>query len=163
MKTFIIAAITADGFIARADNELVSWTSKADKAFFRDTTKRAGTMIMGSRTFETIGKALPGRRTIVMSRTKKFNGVETTNESPKELVARLQKEGVHELAICGGSAIYTSFMKEGLVDTVYLTVEGMFFGSGVHLFKEKIEAKMELRTVTNIGEGSVVLEYSVIR
>src|SRR6185369_8098656 len=97
MKVFLIAAMTADGFIARNEAELVSWTSKSDKKFFRETTKRAGVIVMGSKTYATIGKALPERRNIVMSRTQKFEGVETTTESPKELVARLTKEGVAEL------------------------------------------------------------------
>lgn len=71
MHTFIIAAITIDGFIAsREDQVSTDWTSKADKQFFRDRTKEAGVMVMGRKTFETIGRALPGRETIVMSRQK---------------------------------------------------------------------------------------------
>lgn len=166
MKTFIIAATTADGYIARTGTELVSWTSRADKNFFKEMTKKAGVIVMGSNTYETIGKPLPDRRNIVLSRSKTsadFPGAEVTSETPTELVARLTKEGVKELAVCGGSSVYASFMKAGLVDTLYLTLEPIVFGKGVPLFSESVETKLELKQVHNIGEGSVVLEYSVVR
>ncbi|MBX4209187.1 dihydrofolate reductase family protein [Candidatus Parcubacteria bacterium] len=163
MKIFIIAAVTADGFIAKNENHAASWTSKADKNFFKETTKRAGVIVMGSRTYETIGKPLPGRRNIVLSRTKKFEGVEVSAESPTELASRLEKEGVKEIAICGGASVYTEFMKAGLVDALYLTVEPILFGAGMTMFREPIDAKLELKEARPIGDGAVVLEYIVIR
>ena len=166
MKTFIIAALTADGFIAKDHNHATTWTSKADKNFFKETTKRAGVVVMGSRTFETIGRALPERRNIVLSRTKKFggtHGIEVSAESPRELVFRLGREGVRELAICGGADVYTSFMKEGLVDTLYITVEPVLFGRGLPLLSDSFETKLELREARPMGGGAVLLEYAVIR
>lgn len=166
MKIFIIAAVTLDGFISRNDSEPAMWTSKADKEFFKAATKKAGVIVMGSKTFETIGRALPGRRNIVLSRTKRFDdipGIESSEESPTELVSRLEQEGVTELAVCGGSHIYTSFMKAGLVDTIYVTVEAIAFGSGITLFNEPIDAKLALRETRSLGDGAVLLEYSVIK
>ncbi len=166
MKTFIIAALTADGFIAKGHDHVTTWTSKADKIFFKETTQRAGVMVMGSKTFETIGRALPGRRNIVLSGTKKFGGIygiETSAESPRELVERLRREGVQELAICGGAGVYTSFMKEGLIDTLYITVEPILFGRGLCLFNENLEVKLELKETRPIGDGAVLLEYTVIK
>ncbi len=166
MKTFIIAALTADGLLAKGHDHVTTWTSKADKNFFKEKTKEAGVIVMGSKTFETIGRALPGRRNIVLSRTKKFddvNGLETSSESPRELVTRLEKEGVRELAICGGAGIYTSFMKENLVDTLYITVEPILFGQGLSLFNESFETKLKLKESRPIGDGAVVLEYEVIK
>jgi dihydrofolate reductase len=165
MKIFCIAAITADGFIARDDRQAAMWTSKADKTFFREMTKKAGVIVMGSKTFETIGSALPDRRNIILSRTKTYDvaGVETSSESPTDLVARLEKEGVKELAICGGSAIYTAFLKAGLVSTLYITVESLLFGSGVTLFNENLDMKIALKEARPIGDGAVVLQYDVIQ
>lgn len=163
MKKFIIAAQTLDGFIAKDSNQFVDWTSPADKKHFREITKRAGIMVMGSRTYETIGKPLPGRRTIVMSRTKKYEGVETTNETPEEIVKRLEKEGAQELAICGGQAIYTAFMEADLVDTIYITIEPLFFGNGVPLFSRSFDKKLKLVESKAVDNGPVMLEYEVIR
>jgi dihydrofolate reductase len=58
MKTVIVAAITADGFIGRTSDHLADWTGKADKKLFVQVTKEAGAMVMGSRTFATIGGPL---------------------------------------------------------------------------------------------------------
>jgi dihydrofolate reductase len=56
MKTFIIAALTADGFIAKGSDHLsVEWTSKEDRKFFSDRTKKAGVVVMGLNTYKTIG------------------------------------------------------------------------------------------------------------
>ena len=164
MKVFIIAAQTIDGFIARkSDENSLSWTSKSDKKHFISKTKEAGVCIMGRNTFNTINKALPGRRTIVMSRSEdiKILGVETTKETPKELLTRLESEGVKEVAITGGSSIYTSFIKESLVDKIYLTIEGQIFGDGIKLFNEPHDQNLKLVSSTKIGENTVLLEYDI--
>lgn len=163
MKIFLIAAVTADGFIAKNESHAATWTSKADKAFFKEATKRAGCVVMGSKTYETINRPLPDRRTIVLSRSKTYEGVETSTESPTDLVSRLEREGVRELAICGGSHIYSSFMKADLVNTAYITVEPLFFGQGVSLFSEVIDARLELKEARPLDGGAVLLEYSVIK
>ena len=163
MHVFIIAAITADGKIAKRNDELADWTSKEDKDFFRARTKEAGVMVMGSTTFETIGKPLPGRRTIVLSRSKTYEGVEVTSESPKEIVERLTKEGVRELAICGGSRVYGMFMAAGVVTTLYLTLEPKVFGDGVPLFGEALDVQLSLKNVSKLNDASVLLEYAIIR
>lgn len=166
MKTFIIAAQTLDGFIARksADNSF-DWTSKEDKDFFISKTKEAGVVVMGRNTFETIGKPLAGRRTIVMSRSEKVevDGVESTDEAPEGLCARLEKEGVNEVAIAGGASIYTAFLKAGLVDKIFLTIESHVFGDGIKLFNEIHDKKLELISNTKLGENTLLLEYSIIK
>ena len=97
MKIILIAAISADGKIAQSANQSsLDWTSKEDTAFFVAKTKEAGVVVMGSRTFETIGKPLKGRRLIVLSEqggkggevdeVDKVAQVEFRNQNPKELV-----------------------------------------------------------------------------
>ncbi len=68
MKVILIMAMTLDGKIARHSLEPVDWTGKADKRKFVEITKQAGAVIMGSATFDTIGKVLKGRKNIVMTR-----------------------------------------------------------------------------------------------
>jgi len=165
INVFIIAALTADGCIAR-DNSAPStvWTSKVDKKRFSELSKRAGVVVMGSVTYETIGKPLPGRLNIVYVPPggKTYEGVETTSKPPAELIADLEKRGVKEVAICGGSTIYTMFMKSGLVTSLYLTIEPVIFGSGVRLFKESIDAKLELVSSEKI-DNSTLVEYRVLK
>jgi dihydrofolate reductase len=165
IKTFIIAALSADGFIAKDQSEpSTRWTSKEDTGHFIDRTKKAGVVILGSKTFETFGaRPLKERRTIVYSRNKKYKSVETTDEPPKELLKRLEKEGVSEVAIAGGSSIYTMFAENQAVDKLILTVEGVVFGSGIPLFNKKLDIKIRLIDHKKIGPNTVVLEYNVVK
>lgn len=164
MKIFIIAAISADGFIARSSTELADWTSAEDKKLFVKLTNEAGVMVMGATTLATIGRALPGRRTIVYT-TKPdsigIQGVEPTAEAPEALVQRLSQEGVQAVAICGGRSIYSLFMKSGLVDELYLTIEPHLFGGGIPLFSEPLDASLQLLESTNLSPDVLLLHYAV--
>jgi dihydrofolate reductase len=164
MKVFLVAAITADGFIGRNAGHLADWTSREDKKLFVRLTKQAGTMVMGSKTFATIGRALPGRKTIVYTtRPDEFSvdGVEATDESPVELVARLENDGVKALAVCGGASIYALFMDAGVVDELYLTIEPLLFGTGVPLFSSELDCKLSLLDLEKLNEHSILLHYAV--
>jgi dihydrofolate reductase len=165
MRAFIIAALSADGFIAKDSTEpSTKWTSEEDTRHFIEQTKKAGAIVMGSKTFETFGaKPLPGRRNIIYSQTKKYEGVETINESPEALLARLKEEGVEEVAICGGAAIYTLFAEAGVVDKLILTVESVVFGKGISLFNKKLDLDINLASHNKIGPNTIVLEYNVTR
>lgn len=163
IKAFIIAAVTADGFIARGTNEAsLSWTSKEDKKHFIELSKRAGVVVMGSTTFQTFPKPLKDRLNIVYTRSKTFDGVETTSLPPQELLAQLEQRGYKEVAICGGSEIYSMFMNAGVIDTIYLTVEPTFFGKGITLFNSKNDKKLQLVSSTTHVTGTQFLEYKVI-
>ncbi len=163
ITVFIIAALTADGFIGKNSAHLADWTSKEDKKFFIEMTKKAGVVVMGSRTFETIGKPLPGRLNIVYSRDKRYEGAESTQKSPPELLEELRGRGYTRVAICGGATIYTMFMDANVVDKLYLTIEPVIFGSGIHLFNKEMEKKLQFVSSQNLSEQVVLLEYNVIR
>ncbi len=62
MEVILLMAMTLDGKIARTRSELVNWTGKKDKQYFVKVTRNAGVVIMGSKTFDTIGYPLPGRK-----------------------------------------------------------------------------------------------------
>jgi dihydrofolate reductase len=173
VNVFLIAAVSVDGKIApEASTNSGTWTSGADKQFFSERTKKARVMVMGSNTFATIGRPMKDRLTIVMSSKPKpaeyqqFNDsqVRYTSQSPEEIVAQLESEGFIELALCGGSNVYSQFMTRGLVSTLYITIEPIVFGQGIPLFKESdINQKLTLKEVTKIGPDTVLLEYSVIQ
>jgi dihydrofolate reductase len=162
IKVFIIAAVSADGFIAKDSQHAAMWTSKADKKRFIELTKHAGVVVMGSATYKTMGRPLKERVNIVYSKSQTFEGAEVTQKSPLELIGELESRGFKEVAICGGSQIYTMFMKAGLVDTIYLTLEPIIFGKGMTLFNEDLKYHLKLQSaVTSESSGSVLLEYKV--
>ena len=164
MKVFLIAAVSADGYIARNTLELANWTSSADKKLFVELTKKAGIMVMGATTLATIGRALPGRRTIVYTRHPEqiaIKDVEPTAEDPSILLKRLEKEGATEIAICGGQSIYTLFMQTGLVNEIYLTIEPIVFGQGITLFSAPLQSNLQLIESKLLAPDVQLLHYSV--
>lgn len=161
MKTFIIAAMTADGYIAKDDKHPAFWTSKEDKKRFVELTKRAGVVVMGSKTFQTLPRPLKERVNIVYSRNKRYEGAETMGLGPRELLNELEKRGHKEVAICGGSEIYTLFMKAKVVDRLFLTIEPILFGNGIRLFKEDMLFHLTLVSSTQAENGALLLEYAV--
>ncbi len=110
----IVAAVAENGVIGR-DNKLI-WRLKGDLRRFRDLTL-GKPMIMGRKTFESIGKALPGRRTIVLTRDRSFvaAGIEVWH-GWDEAVARAEalagEMGATEIAVVGGSEVYALALPE---------------------------------------------------
>lgn len=163
IKAFIIAAVTADGYIAKdAQHSSFHWNSKEDKKRFIEITKRAGVIIMGSNTYKTLPKALSERVNIVYSRSgKTFEGAEVTSKEPTELLKDLEARGFKEVAICGGSQIYTMFMKSKVVDRIYLSIEPIIFGKGVRLFDEDMLYHLKLENSMQAENGTLLLDYKV--
>jgi dihydrofolate reductase len=170
MNCFLIAALTTDGFIGRkSDDRSFNWTSTADKEFYVDQIKSADVIVMGSKTFETFRKHPRDSRWEVYTKypqkfvNKKPEIIQAsgTDESPKELLDRLEKEGVNNVVIAGGSSIYTMFMQAGVVDKLYLTVEPILFGDGVKLFNQDLDIKLKLESTKQLSEQTILLEYLV--
>ncbi len=163
MNVFIIAAQTVNGFIEQDDNHAASWTSKEDKRRFVELTKKAGVIVMGSKTANTLPFPLKDRLNIVYSRNPdlKREGFEYTQKSPQDLIEELSSRGYSEVAICGGTSIYTLFMKSGLVSKLYLTIEPISFGTGLPLFYEDFSSRLKL-IKTETVEGTVFNEYEVL-
>lgn len=167
MYTFLIAATSLDGFIAEKTDQIsTAWTSKEDKKFFSERTKQAGVIVMGSSTYKTIGRPLPGRLNVVYSKKSNYEFANekegfVTGLDPKELLQKLEREGYQEVAICGGAEIYSMFMSAGLIDTLYITVEPVIFGEGIKLFNPQIKNTLQLVKVDKMGESGVLLEYTV--
>jgi len=169
MKTFLIAALSADGFIAKdSAHSPLTWRSQGDRKFFIERTKQAGLAIMGLNTAKASKKPLPGRRNIIyadskdqLSHWKEYEEWEITQDDPKELLFHLKKEGHKEVAICGGATIYTMFMEQNLVDKLYLSIEPVLFGKGITLFNKELNQKLELVSNKKLGEHTILLEYNV--
>ncbi len=107
MRVSLIAAVARNGVIGRDGG--IPWRLPADLGYFKRTTM-GHTLVMGRRTFESSG-ALPGRRTIVLTRQRAWRppgdpaGVETA-ASLDEALERAAELGEDEVFICGGEEIY---------------------------------------------------------
>jgi dihydrofolate reductase len=115
----IIAAAAENDVIGRSDGT-IPWRIKTDSRFFKNTTM-GHPMIMGRKTFETFGKPLPGRTSIVLTRDTSYvaDGAVVVNTRQAALDAAAVTPGADEIFIIGGAEIYELFLPDA--DRVYLT------------------------------------------
>ena len=121
MRTSLIVAAAENGTIGQ--NGRIPWHVSADLRYFRQVTMGAP-VIMGRKTYESIGFALPGRSNIVVTRNKTFQapGVDVVlnlEDALRKARAILEKEGGEELFVIGGAEIYAQAMR--MADRIYLT------------------------------------------
>jgi dihydrofolate reductase len=122
VEIVLIAALAENGVIGR-DNKL-PWRIKSDMQYFRSLTM-GKPVVMGRKTFQSIGKPLKGRTNIVVSRDPNFAG-EAILVAP-DIARALQaaqgdalRRGCHSIAIIGGTEIFRQTMP--LADRLALTL-----------------------------------------
>lgn len=165
MKVILIMAQTMDGIISRSSDEFIDWTGSADKKMFMQITKEAGVVIMGSKTFDTIGKPLPGRKNIVLtrnsSRKSNFDNLVYTKKDPQTLLNDLNAEGFNKAAVIGGSQINSLFAERNLIDEIIMTVAPKIFGVGLSLFNISLDMNLKLLTTEVLEENYILMHYAV--
>ena len=111
----IIAAIGKNNELGK--NNTLIWSMPADMKFFRDTT-RGHTVIMGRKTFESIGKPFPNRNYIVITRDKNYkkDGIEIVNSLNEAINLTIPNE---EVFVIGGGEIYKQAIE--IADKLYIT------------------------------------------
>jgi len=111
----IIAAVADNGVIGKGDG--LPWHLPADLKHFKQTT-RGHTVIMGRKTFDTVGHPLPDRRNIVLSRNAKAKcpGAEVVSSMDSALALA---HDATEVFILGGAEIYRLALPR--VDRMVLT------------------------------------------
>ena len=123
-------------------------------------------MIMGSKTYDTIGRPLPGRKNIVMtrdpSRASEWDNLEFTQASPREILSRLEGEGYAEVILAGGALVNSLFAEAGLIDEIIVTISPKIFGYGISLFTEEIAMELALVEMKQIDPNLVCLTYRVL-
>jgi dihydrofolate reductase len=111
----IIVATDEENGIGK-DNQLM-WHLPKDLKFFKNTTS-GHPVIMGRKTYDSVGRPLPNRRNIIITRQKdlKIDGVEVFNEFEKAVKACADED---EVFIVGGGEIYKQALP--FTDKIYLT------------------------------------------
>ena len=123
----LIAAVAENGVIGK-DNQL-PWHLPADLQYFKKTTI-GHPIIMGRKNFESIGRMLPGRTNIVLTRNPDFaaeNAELRIANSLKEAFDIAQKTGTAECFVIGGAEIYKEalpFCQKLYITRVRKTFEG---------------------------------------
>lgn len=122
MTLSAIAAMAANRVIG-VDNDL-PWHLPEDLKFFREKTKGA-VMIMGRKTFESLGKPLPGRYHVVVTRNPDYRyehervRIVESIDKAVDFARTLTPPWPDEVFVVGGGEIYKQSLH--LVDRIYLT------------------------------------------
>ncbi len=174
MKKILIVATSLDGYIAESEKQVsTAWTSEEDKAWFNKLSREIGVMIMGKTTYETIGRPLPERKTIVMTRDENFaQKIEnfeieseeklyaTGTKSPQKILEVLEQKGLSQVAICGGAKVYQEFLVNELIDEIYLTIEPVFLGGEIKLWQGGERKQFKLIERIQLSSQTTVFHLS---
>jgi len=117
MRISLIAAVAENGVIGREGG--LPWRIPEDLKFFRATTL-GKPVIMGRKTYVSIGKPLPGRLNIVLTRDRTWHapGVSVAHDMDRALRIA-QESGADEAMIIGGADIYEAALPRA--NRIYLT------------------------------------------
>ena len=119
----LIAAVARNGVIGNGPT--IPWHLPEDFAYFKRVTM-GHVLVMGRLTFESIGRPLPGRRTIVVTRNRYWQhpDVEVAHSFAEALALAGPAD---EVFVCGGGQIYAEAMPWAhrlLITEVFLEPEG---------------------------------------
>lgn len=162
-------ATSVNGNITRGKNDS-DWVDKADWEMFHKTITDARVMIMGSETYKQFADDFPqkGALNVVVTNkkallNKNVDGALFTNLKPKELIQKLSKDGYKQAALIGGQTLNTSFIKEDLIDEVYVDVHPYLIGEGLRVFGDIKDyfKKLKLLGITKLKNDLVLLHYKV--
>lgn len=174
MKKILVFVSTVDGKVTKWGNPHVrEWSSRNDQEYFTRIWNEAPVVIMGSNTYnaEPI-KPSSKHHLVVMTKhpqlykdEKVINQLEFTDETPSQMVHRFEKEGHQPLLVVGGPHIATSFLKEELIDELWLTIEPLIFGmGGSFVIEDKLDIKLQLKSLEKINEqGTLIVKYKVVK
>jgi dihydrofolate reductase len=174
MKTILIFVSTLDGKITQWGNPVIrSWSSAADQDYFDNIWNNYHVIIMGSGTYSPAPLKPDSKHLyIVLTRhPEKFINIqvpgklEFTNDSPSILLEKIKKTGEETVLIVGGAITATSFLKEQLIDEVWLTIEPRIFGTGGNFVtEEELDIKLNLLSITRANDaGTLLTKYKVLR
>jgi len=171
-KVVLWLGMSLDGYIARPNGDVDFLIHPKDYSmgpFFATVD----TAIMGRKTLEAglrlSGGKLP-KTTIkmyVMSRTERpgeRGGVTFVNESPTALVERIRRKRGKNIWLMGGGELVREFLREDLVDEMYLGVVPVLLGEGIPLFPAgSPQREFTLTENKTYSQGMIALRYERAR
>ena len=164
MKVILQNAITLNGMIAGKNHD-TSWVSDQDWESFISLVKRTGVMIVGRVTYDLMRKAGELKNyshilTVVLTGNRKLEKeggkLIITSKSPKRILELLKKRGFKEVLVAGGGRLNKSFIKQGLVDEIYVDVHPLILGQGTPIFApEDFESKLQLLDTKKLSKNVI--------
>lgn len=148
----IIAAISKNGVIG--NNGHIPWKIRGEQQRFKELTI-GNIVIMGRKTFEEIGKPLPNRMNIVISKTKVFSGENLYTVD--SLQKALNFEGNRDVFIAGGTRLYQEALP--IVDKLYLTEINKEYDGDAYF--PEFNQEDFLKTIDKVFVGEIPYSYVI--
>jgi|Napbiome12C3dose_1001474.scaffolds.fasta_scaffold00004_60 riboflavin biosynthesis pyrimidine reductase len=174
MKVVLAIVTSLDGKSTKGFKPPKLWASKEDQLHFQSLISKNNVIVMGKNTYtvsKDIIKLSKNKLRIVMARDiNEFKGavvsnqLEFSSESPKQLIKRLTKQGFKQMLLVSGPKLNSAFLKAGLVNELWITLEPNIFGAGIGLVdSEKLDVKLKLLSSKKLNaQGTLLLKYQVI-
>ena len=132
MEIILIAAVSKDKVIGKQGG--IPWKIKEDLSFFKEKTLNSP-IIMGSATYNSIGRPLPNRLNIVMTRSaKNTEGVTEVTSVEKAIEAASINRDSSRVYIIGGQNIYKEFLP--IAHRMIITEVDLYIEDGDTFFPE---------------------------
>ncbi|MEP7132989.1 MAG: dihydrofolate reductase family protein [Acidobacteriota bacterium] len=165
-------ALSADGYIARADGD-VAWLDRPRTAGdygMADFYRSIDTVLLGRKTWVTgvkLGRSFfPGKKNYVFSRSAKQPKdaeVELVSEDVAGFARRLKKQSGKDIWLVGGGSLIASFLDAGQIDELILHVVPVFIGEGIPLIEPaRREVPLELLSSYAYADGVTRLHYAIV-
>ena len=173
-KVIVHIAASADGYIARPDDDLEWLTSRPAPAGFYGMNafmKTIDTLLLGRKTYEASlrlgGKFDAKTKTIVFSRQAPPAdvppGVEFESGDVGDVARRLREQQGKDIWLMGGGELIASFLDAQAIDEFVVSVVPVFIGDGIPLIaRRRRHVPLELQSVERFDDGLVQLHYRVL-
>lgn len=175
-KVILGFGLSIDGYIARRNGAMDYLTiDKEGEALMADFFSKIDTTIMGRKTAAATAEMrksgeipdMPGMSTYVFSRRwkpGKRDGFEVVSGPLTAFVRRLKARPGKDIYLGGGGELCRSFLREDMVDELYLGLGPVLLGDGIPAFPGKFPQRdFKLIECKSYCNGSVVLRYERVR
>jgi dihydrofolate reductase len=146
-----IVAMTPNRVIGKENQ--IPWHVPGEQKWFKQITM-GHSILMGRKTFESIGRPLPGRRNLVVTRSREIQGVEIVCDLEKFDPSSYEVNG-KDLFVIGGAEIYRALLPK--CDSIYVTMLKQEFSGDTYF--PAFETSFELSEVICETSAYDVLRY----
>lgn len=167
MKVTLYMAITANGYIAKSDDN-TDWVCETDWQQLGKYIENSDAVIMGRRTWEISGNDFPYGKclNVVLTNNKSLFKDESsllfTDKKPRDVLEELRRRNIKNVLIIGGGKTNPSFLEADLIDKIVFSVHPIVLGEGIKVFSDvNKEVELHLVGVEKFDQDLVHLKYKV--
>jgi dihydrofolate reductase len=170
MKTIQYLATSVNGHIT-VGNDGTDWVTPKTIEDFGKLNVECGVVVMGKRTFEMFGNDFPQPDclNIVMTRDtellkRQMEGALFTDQDTRGIIKIAEEKGFKQLFVVGGTQTNTAFLKDNLIDEIWINIHPIIIGHGKYLFDEVSEISikdLELYESKPFDGGQILLKYRI--